>query len=207
MASISAARRSRPSSPTASPAVLGSARRETPRRAARRRSMLELAEALRAALDDAGVEPMGLEGVGVGAPGAIDAASGTVAAGAEHRRLGRAVPARARARRGAGPAGADRQRRQRRGQGRAPLRCGPRLRLPSSASSGARAWAAGSSSTAGSSSGAGRPGRSATSARSPAAGCCNCGLHGCVEAYAGRGALEDAGPRARQGAARPSSSS
>ena len=40
--------------------------------------VFELAEALRAALDDAGVEPMGLAGIGVGAPGSIDAESGTV---------------------------------------------------------------------------------------------------------------------------------
>ena len=57
--------------------VLGSARRETPH-AGPESVMLELAETLRAALDDAGVESMGLAGVGVGAPGSIDAASGTV---------------------------------------------------------------------------------------------------------------------------------
>ena len=68
--------------------VLGSARRETPRQGGPEAVVFELAEALRAALDDAGVEPMGLAGIGVGAPGSIDAETGTVAPGPEHRRLG-----------------------------------------------------------------------------------------------------------------------
>jgi len=58
--------------------VLGRARRETPRRGGPAAVAFELAEAMRAALDDAGVEPMGLAGIGVGAPGSIDAATGTV---------------------------------------------------------------------------------------------------------------------------------
>jgi glucokinase len=57
--------------------VLGSARRETPQ-AGPESVMLEIVEAVRVALDDAGVEPMGIEAIGVGAPGSIDAASGTV---------------------------------------------------------------------------------------------------------------------------------
>lgn len=59
-------------------AVLGRARRETPRQGGPEAIVFELAEALRAALDDAGVEPMGLAGIGVGAPGSIDVATGTV---------------------------------------------------------------------------------------------------------------------------------
>ena len=58
--------------------VLGQSRRETPRRGGPEVVVFELAEALRAALDDAGVEPMGLAGVGVGAPGTIDTTTGTV---------------------------------------------------------------------------------------------------------------------------------
>ena len=58
--------------------VLGQARRETPRRGGPEAVVFELAEALRAALDDAGVEPMGIAGIGVGAPGSIDVATGTV---------------------------------------------------------------------------------------------------------------------------------
>ena len=69
--------------------MLGQARRETPRRGGPEAVVLELAEAMRAALDDAGVEAMGLAGVGVGAPGSIDADTGTVLQVAEHRRLGR----------------------------------------------------------------------------------------------------------------------
>ena len=59
--------------------VLGRARRETPQQGGPEAVVFELAEALRAALDDAGVEPMGLEGIGVGAPGAIDVETGSVA--------------------------------------------------------------------------------------------------------------------------------
>ncbi len=59
--------------------VLGSARRETPRTGGGQAVVLELSEALRAALDDAQIELMGLSGVGVGAPGSVDPAGGTVA--------------------------------------------------------------------------------------------------------------------------------
>ena len=59
--------------------VLGQAKRETPRSGGPGAVVLELAEALEEALDDAGIEAMGLAGVGVGAPGAIDPAVGTVA--------------------------------------------------------------------------------------------------------------------------------
>ncbi len=58
--------------------VLGAARRDTPRRGGPDAIVLELAEALREALDDAGVEPLGLAGIGVGAPGSIDASTGIV---------------------------------------------------------------------------------------------------------------------------------
>jgi glucokinase len=59
--------------------VLGRARRETPRQGGPAAVVGVLAETLRAALDDAGVEPTGLAGVGVGAPGSIDVETGTVA--------------------------------------------------------------------------------------------------------------------------------
>jgi glucokinase len=58
--------------------VLGRARRETPRKGGPEAVVFELAEAVRGALDDAGVEPMGLRGVGVGAPGSIDSGAGVV---------------------------------------------------------------------------------------------------------------------------------
>ena len=58
--------------------VLGQARRETPRQGGPEGVVSALADTLRAALDDAGVEPMGLAGIGVGAPGSIDAETGTV---------------------------------------------------------------------------------------------------------------------------------
>ena len=62
---------------------------------------------------------------------------------------------------------------------------------PSSASSGGRVSEAGSSSTAACCTGAAPPARSATCARSRAAGAATAACEGCVEAYAGRGALEE----------------
>jgi glucokinase len=58
--------------------VLGTARRETPRKGGPQAVAVELAETMRAALDDAGIEPMGLAAIGIGAPGAIDVSTGTV---------------------------------------------------------------------------------------------------------------------------------
>ncbi len=58
--------------------VLGSARRDTPRRGGPEAVAAELAEALRDALDEAGIEPRALAAVGVGVPGSIDAETGTV---------------------------------------------------------------------------------------------------------------------------------
>jgi glucokinase len=59
--------------------VLGTARRETPRRGGAEAVAHELAEALREALEDAGLEVMALSGVGVGAPGRVDPRKGVVA--------------------------------------------------------------------------------------------------------------------------------
>lgn len=58
--------------------VLGSARRETPRGGGGEAVTRELARAMREALEDAGVEPAALSGVGVGAPGSIDPQEGVV---------------------------------------------------------------------------------------------------------------------------------
>ncbi len=59
--------------------VLGQARSETPRRGGPEVVVGVLADTLRAAVHDAGAEPMGLAGVGVGAPGSIDVETGMVA--------------------------------------------------------------------------------------------------------------------------------
>jgi glucokinase len=58
--------------------VLGQARRETPRRGGAEAVLHELADALREALDDAGAETMALSGVGIGAPGSVDPSEGVV---------------------------------------------------------------------------------------------------------------------------------
>jgi len=59
--------------------VVASARRETPRLGGPKAVVRELAGTLRDALGDAGVEPSALSGVGVGTPGDIDSESGVVA--------------------------------------------------------------------------------------------------------------------------------
>jgi glucokinase len=59
--------------------VVGKARRDTPDRGGAEAVVAELADAMRGALDDAGVEPMALSGIGVGAPGRVDPRSGVVA--------------------------------------------------------------------------------------------------------------------------------
>lgn len=60
-------------------AVVGQARTPTPRSGGPTAIIAELASALRAACDDANVSTGDLDGVGVGAPGRVDAAAGTLA--------------------------------------------------------------------------------------------------------------------------------
>ena len=60
-------------------AVVGEARVATPRSGGPAAIIAELAAVLRTACDDAGVEAGDLDGVGVGAPGRVDAAAGTLA--------------------------------------------------------------------------------------------------------------------------------
>ena len=132
---------------------------------------------------------MGLAGIGVGAPGSIDAASGTVlqvpnidgwdapyplgpALGAE---LGRP---------------SDRQRRQRRGRGGTPVRRGPGF-----ASFLGVFWGTGVGGGIVVDGrrlvGRGSAGEIGHVCSKPGGRRCNCGLEGCVEAYAGRGTLEE----------------
>lgn len=58
--------------------VIGSARRTTPTRGGPDAIVAELADSVREALASGGLDPSGLRGVGVGAPGSIDPASGVV---------------------------------------------------------------------------------------------------------------------------------
>jgi glucokinase len=173
--------------------VLGSARRETPR-AGPESVMLELAEALGAALDDAGVESMGLAGVGVGAPGSIDAASGTVLQVPNIEGWHAPYPL--------GPALAEELGR--------PVLIGNDVTVAVEAE---RRFGAGRGFASflgvfwGTGVGGGividgkhlvgrgSAGEIGHVCSKPGGRRCNCGLHGCVEAYAGRGALED---RARE---------
>ena len=59
--------------------VLGQARRETPVTGGPAATVAEMAAALGEAADAAGIDTTGLLGVGVGSPGTVDAAAGTVA--------------------------------------------------------------------------------------------------------------------------------
>ena len=156
--------------------------------------MLELAETLREALEEAGVEPMGLEGVGVGAPGSIDTASGTVLQVPNIDGWDAPYPL--------GPALADELGR--------PVVIGNDVNVAVDAE---RRFGAGRgfSSFLGVFWGTGVGGGIVVDGRhligrgsageighvcsKPGGRRCNCGLEGCVEAYAGRGALED---RARE---------
>jgi len=175
-------------------AVLGQARQETPRRGGPEATVLVLAETMRAALEDAGVEPMGLAGIGVGAPGSIDAATGTVLQVPNID--GWDAPYRL------GPALAEELGR--------PVRIGNDVNVAVEAE---RRFGAGRGfeSFLGVFWGTGVGGGIVIDGRhlvgrgsageighvcsKPGGRRCNCGLDGCVEAYAGRGALEE---RARE---------
>jgi len=174
--------------------VLGRARRETPRRGGPEAVVVELAEALRAALDDAGVEPLGLAGIGIGAPGSIDVETGTVVQVANIDGWDAPFPL--------GPALAAEM-------GRA-VRIGNDVNVAVEAE---RRFGAGRGfdSFLGVFWGTGVGGGIVIDGRhlvgrgsageighvcsKPGGRRCNCGLEGCVEAYAGRGALEE---RARE---------
>jgi glucokinase len=58
--------------------VVGAARRDTPTRGGPEAVAIEIAQAVRDAASAAGIDPGGLTGIGIGAPGSIDAASGSV---------------------------------------------------------------------------------------------------------------------------------
>jgi len=174
--------------------VLGAARRETPRKGSPEAVVLELAETLREALDAAGVEPMGLAGIGVGAPGSIDVETGTVLKVANIDGWDAPFPL--------GPALADEMGR--------PVTIGNDVNVAVEAE---RRFGAGRGyeSFLGVFWGTGVGGGIVMDGRhlvgrgsageighvcsKPGGRRCNCGLDGCVEAYAGRGALEE---RARE---------
>lgn len=174
--------------------VLGQARRETPRGGGPEAVVFELAESLRAALDDAGVEPMGLAGIGVGAPGTIDPRSGIVFQVANIEGWDKPFPL--------GPALAaelgrtvtigndvnvavDAERRFGAGRG-----FGSFLGVFWGTGVGGGIVVDGRLLV-----GRGSAGEIGHVCSKPGGRLCNCGLHGCVEAYAGRGALEE---RARE---------
>ncbi len=174
--------------------VLGRARRDTPRGVAQDAVVFELAETLRDALDDAGVEPMGIAGVGVGAPGSIDAATGTVFQAANidgwddpyplgpalAAELGRTVTV-------GNDVNVAVEAERRFGAGRG---VDSFLGVFWGTGVGGGIVMDGRPLT-----GRGSAGEIGHVCSKPGGRRCNCGLEGCVEAYAGRGALEE---RARE---------
>ncbi len=174
--------------------VLGQARRETPRAGGPEAVVRELAEAVRTALDDAQIEPMGISGVGLGAPGSIDAETGTVVQVPNIDGWDAPFPV--------GPALAEELGR--------PVAIGNDVNVAVEAE---RRFGAGRGydSFLGVFWGTGIGGGIVVDGRiligrgsageighicsKPGGRRCNCGLDGCVEAYAGRGALEE---RARE---------
>jgi glucokinase len=178
--------------------VLGRARRETPQQGGPEAVVFELAEALRAALDDAGVEPMGLEGIGVGAPGAIDVDTGTVMQVPNIEGWDLPYPL--------GPAlAAEFDRSVRIGNDvnvavQAEHRFGAGRGFDSFLGVFWGTGVGGGIVIDGKQIvGRGSAGEIGHVCAQPGGRLCNCGLHGCVEAYAGRGALE---ARARELAAK-----
>jgi glucokinase len=174
--------------------VLGSARRETPRRGSPEAVVFELAETLREALDDAGVEPMGLAGIGVGAPGAIDVEAGVVRQVPNIDGWDSPFPV--------GPALAEELGR--------PVRIGNDVNVAVEAERRFGVgrefesflgvfWGTGVGGGIVMDGkhlvGRGSAGELGHVCAKPGGRRCNCGLDGCVEAYAGRGALEE---RARE---------
>ncbi len=170
--------------------VLGKARRETPQLGGPEAVVFELAEALRQALDEAGVEPMGLAAVGVGAPGSIDTASGTVTQVANIEGWDLPFPL--------GPALADELGRT--------VRIGNDVNVAVEAERRFGAgrefqsflgvfWGTGVGGGIVMDGtqlvGRGSAGEIGHVCARPGGRLCNCGLEGCVEAYAGRGALEE----------------
>ncbi len=170
--------------------VLAKARRETPQQGGPEAVVFELAEALRQALDEAGLEPMDLAGVGVGAPGSIDTASGTVTQVANIEGWDLPFPL--------GPALADELGR--------PVRIGNDVNVAVEAERRYGAgrefgtflgvfWGTGVGGGIVMDGvhlvGRGSAGEIGHLCVHPGGRRCNCGLDGCVEAYAGRGALEE----------------
>ena len=174
--------------------VLGQARRDTPRAGGPEAIVSELAEAMGDALDDAGVELMGISGIGIGAPGSIDAEAGIVLQVANIEGLESPFPL--------GPALAEELGR--------PVALGNDVNVAIEAE---RRFGAGrgfdsflgvfwGTGVGGGIvldgrilAGRGSAGEIGHMCAKPGGRRCNCGLEGCVEAYAGRGALEE---RARE---------
>ncbi len=170
--------------------VHGAARRDTPTRGGPEAVASEIAQAVRDAASGAGVDPADLTGVGIGAPGSIDAATGSVLQVANVEGLDRPFPlASAVAAVLGAPAtlgndvsvAVEAERRFGAGRGLRSF-----LGVFWGTGVGGGLVVDGRLLT-----GRGSAGEIGHMCARPGGLRCNCGLQGCVEAYAGRGALEE----------------
>jgi glucokinase len=169
--------------------VLGAARRDTPTSGGPEAVAGEIAQAVRDAAAAAGVEPRELAGVGIGAPGSIDAASGTTLQVANVHGLDEAfalAPAVAALLGVPAKLGND-------------VNVAVEAERRYGAGRGVRSfigvfWGTGIGGALVVDgrllAGRGSAGEIGHMCAKPGGRRCNCGLEGCVEAYAGRGALE-----------------
>jgi glucokinase len=169
--------------------VVGQARRNTPRHGGPDVLVAELADAVRDAAEAAGIETHELESVGIGAPGSIDVATGSVVQVANVEGLGQPFPLGPALARELGVrvvlgndvnAAVEAERRHGAGRG---LRSFLGVFWGTGVGGGlvvdGRLLV-----------GRGSAGEIGHVCAKPGGRRCNCGLRGCVEAYAGRGALE-----------------
>ena len=170
--------------------VLGAARRDTPTRGGPEAVATEIAQAVRDAASAAGVDTSGLAGVGIGAPGSIDVSTGSVLQVANVEGLDRPFPlAPAVAAALGAPAmlgndvtvAVEAERRLGAGRGLRSF-----LGVFWGTGVGGGLVVDGRLLT-----GRGSAGEIGHMCAKPGGRRCNCGLRGCVEAYAGRGALEE----------------
>ena len=170
--------------------VLGAARRDTPTGGGAESVATEIAQAVRDAASAAGVDPSGLTGVGIGAPGSIDASTGSVLQVANVGGLDRPFPLAPAVAAALGvPAllgndvtvAVEAERRLGAGRGLRSF-----LGVFWGTGVGGGLVVDGRLLT-----GRGSAGEIGHMCAKPGGRRCNCGLRGCVEAYAGRGPLEE----------------
>ena len=169
--------------------VVGDSKRPTPRTGTPEGVAAEMAGALREAAEMAGVDTADLEGLGVGSPGAVDARAGTVSQARNLPGWEGTFPLAAELENAAGHARGDRQRRS--GRNRRGVHAGRRRAIQLGArcvlghrgrrrhGADGKPWV-----------GRGAAGEIGHVVVKKGGARCGCGRRGCMEAYAGRAAME-----------------